>query len=83
MESAKKSDTIILAWGSIGNHNQRIKDRQKAVLELLKPFSDKLYQIGENGYHPLTPIIRNNWNLTPYKEVIHEESSDTGTDSEA
>ena len=84
-ESAKKSDKIILAWGSIGNHNQRIKDRQKAVLELLKPFSDKLYQIGENGYHPLTPIIRNNWELISYKfeEEENEENSDTGTDSEA
>lgn len=65
--SAEKSDTIIIGWGTVGLHNMRICERQKAVLDMLKPFSDIIRQIGENGCHPLTPTIRNNWDLVPYE----------------
>lgn len=65
--SAEKSDTIIIGWGTVGIHNQRIRERQKAVLDMLKPFSDKICQISENGCHPLTPAIRNYWDLVHYE----------------
>ncbi len=65
--SAEKSDTIIIGWGTVGLHNMRIRERQKAVLDMLKPFSDKICQISENGCHPLTPAIRNYWDLVPYE----------------
>ena len=32
LKSAEKSDRIIIAWGSVGNNSQRVKDRQKSVL---------------------------------------------------
>lgn len=65
--SAEKSDTIIIGWGTVGIHNMRIRERQKAILDMLKPFSDKICQISENGCHPLTPAIRNYWDLVPYE----------------
>ena len=40
--SAEKSDTIIIGWGTVGLHNMRIRERQKAVLDMLKPFSDNI-----------------------------------------
>ena len=60
------SDAVIIAWGSIGNNSQRVRERQKDILELLEPYANKLYQIGEKGYHPLTPAIRTGWTLEPY-----------------
>ena len=67
LKSAKSADTIIIGWGTVGLHNQRIRERQKSVLDMLKPFSDKICQIGEKGCHPLTPAIRNHWELVPYE----------------
>jgi hypothetical protein len=67
LKSGKRANTIIIGWGTVGLHNQRIRERQNAVLDMLKPFSDKICQIGENGCHPLTPAIRNHWALVPYE----------------
>jgi len=67
LKSAETADTIIIGWGTVGLHNMRIRERQKVVLDMLKPFSDKICQIGENGCHPLTPSIRNCWDLVPYE----------------
>lgn len=64
---ASMSDAIIIAWGSIGNNSQRVRERQADVLDVLKPYANKLYKIGEEGYHPLTPVVRNNWELFPYE----------------
>lgn len=61
------SDAIIIAWGSIGNNSQRVRERQAELLDVLKPYANKLYKIGEEGYHPLTPAVRNNWELFPYE----------------
>ena len=63
---AAMSDAIIIAWGCVGNNSQRVRDRQHELLELLEPYANKLYQIGEEGYHPLTPAIRTGWTLEPY-----------------
>lgn len=64
---AAMSDAIIIAWGSIGNNSQRVRKRQAELLDVLKPYANKLYKIGEEGYHPLTPAVRNNWELFPYE----------------
>lgn len=64
---ATMSDAIIIAWGSIGNNSQRVRERQAELLDVLKPYANKLYKIGEEGYHPLTPAVRNNWELSPYE----------------
>ncbi len=63
---ATMSDAIIIAWGSVGNNSQRVRERQKDIWKLLEPYANKLYQIGEEGYHPLTPKIRTEWTLEPY-----------------
>ncbi len=74
---AKMSDAVIIAWGSAGNASQRVRDRKDELLEVLEPYANKLYQIGENGYHPLTPAIRANWKLEPYNLEVEENVEDT------
>lgn len=72
------SDAILIAWGSIGNNNQRVRDRQAEVLELLAKHRGKVYQIGKQGFHPLTPIVRNHWEFVPFEwseeNETHNES---------
>jgi len=64
---ATMSDAIIIAWGCVGNNSQRVRERQKELLELLKNHANKLYKIGKEGFHPLTPAVRNSWELEPYE----------------
>lgn len=64
---AATSDAIIIAWGSLGNTSERVRERQADILERLSKFRNKLYKIGEQGYHPLTPAVRSNWDLVPYE----------------
>lgn len=64
---AAMSDAIIIAWGSLGNTSERVRERQSDILEMLSKFRNKLYKIGEQGYHPLTPTVRNEWDLVPYE----------------
>ena len=66
------SDAIIIAWGSVGR-TFRVQERQKELLKKIAKYSNKFYQIGEEGFHPLTPKVRNNWELIPYEM---EENSD-------
>ena len=79
---AAMSDAIIIAWGSIGNNSQRVRERQKDILELLEPYANKLYQIGEEGYHPLTPAIRTDWKLEPYNFNTEVNKNDENNKSE-
>ena len=71
---ASMSDAIIIAWGCVGNNSQRVRERQSELLELLKNHANKLYKIGEEGFHPLTPAVRNLWELEPYE--MEENSND-------
>lgn len=73
---AEKSDIIIIAWGSIGNYSQRIRDRQDELLEALEPYAEKLYQIGTKGFHPLTPSVRTKWDLQKYDLEVIEDDED-------
>lgn len=77
-EYAVTSDAIIIAWGSVGNTSERVRERQTELLKKLSPYANKLYKIGEQGYHPLAPVIRSNWNLVPYEmEENHAENNES------
>lgn len=73
-EYAVTSDAIIIAWGSVGCNSQRVRERQEELLERLAKFENKLYQIGKQGYHPLTPAVRGQWELEPYTLEVEENA---------
>ena len=64
---AAMSDAIIIAWGTIGKNTLRVRERQKYLLELIKQHANRMYQIGRNACHPLTPAVRREWVLEPYE----------------
>lgn len=70
LESVQRTQTTILAWGRIASMNKVFQNREEDVLEILKPYQDRLQVIvdmtGREMLHPLTPSIRNNWILQPY-----------------
>lgn len=70
LESAKKSDIVIIAWGKGAENSKRVTERQTHLVQLLNSFKDKLHQIGEIGYHPLCPQVRNEWNLVKFNEGV-------------
>ena len=63
---AAMSDSIIIAWGSIGRNTQRVCERQKDLLTRLSVHINKMYKIGIEGFHPLAPSVRNEWVLEPF-----------------
>ncbi|GHV56296.1 hypothetical protein FACS1894216_20050 [Synergistales bacterium] len=69
-EAAKGAEKFIIAWGKLGENNQRVRDVQNVILERLRPFKDKLYLIGDGegneGFHPLAPQIRFVWVLKKF-----------------
>ena len=70
VKAAEECETVILAWGRGTDTHKRITARVNAVLELLKPYAEKLMVISDgerDGLHPLTPSIRSKWQLKPYK----------------
>ena len=83
LKSAEKSDKIIIAWGKIGENNQRVRMAQDNLLKILQPFKDKLCCIaeseeGESGFHPLAPQIRFEWILKNFvppkpKEAVEKK----------
>lgn len=64
---AAMSDAIVIAWGSVGNNSQRVRERQEEILTKLSSYKNKMYKIGAEGYHPLTPAVRCGWELEPYE----------------
>jgi hypothetical protein len=69
LKAAEECETVILAWGRGADTHKRITERANAVLELLKPYAEKLMVISDgerDGLHPLTPSIRTRWKLKPY-----------------
>lgn len=77
-EAAEKADTIIIAWGSIGENNQSVKKRQDVLLQHINSFADKLYQIADSkgrfGFHPLSPQVRSEWTLVKYNLQISKDA---------
>lgn len=68
-KAAEEASVVILAWGRAGNTNARIEERAVQVINLLEPYHDKLYMISDGeriGMHPLTPSLRQMWELVPF-----------------
>ena len=75
-KAAEECSVVVLAWGKAVETNQRIADRAKHVLELLKDHTEKLRVISDGercGMHPLTPSIRTQWILEPVTFAIRED----------
>lgn len=70
LSCVEAADKTIVAWGSFAKTRKQFAGREKQVLELLKPFQDKVYQITDGAdrqfLHPLTPCVRNSFILQPY-----------------
>ncbi|MGL4670968.1 DUF1643 domain-containing protein [Cetobacterium sp.] len=73
ISSAEKVDTIILAYGSVGDNSKGIQEQISKVLLALEPFNEKTFYIGNGfdkvGLHPLAPAIRHKWNLVNIKDI--------------
>ncbi len=71
VETAEKVDSVIIAWGRVGEKSKVIEKRQSELLEKLQVFKDKLFIIGDGKgnvlFHPLAPHIRFHWELIPFK----------------
>ena len=71
VELAEKVDSVIIAWGRVGEKSKTIEKRQIELLEKLQVFKDKLFIIGDGKgnvlFHPLAPHIRFHWELIPFK----------------
>lgn len=76
LESCKKADKVILAWGK-GQIQKAALFRIIEVLKLLKPYADKLYEIadetGNSGYHPMGAGVRLKWTLVPFLYPAEEK----------
>lgn len=63
---------IIFAWGKLTENNKKHGEREKQILSLLSIYFDKVYCIKDYGIrhflHPLTPSVRNEWVLEPWKD---------------
>ncbi len=71
VETAEKVDSVIIAWGRVGEKSKAIEKRQSELLEKLQVFKDKLFIIGDGKgnvlFHPLAPHIRFHWELIMWK----------------
>lgn len=68
LKVAKECDSIIMAYGT-GCQSKKAIDRINVVLELLKPYEKKLFEISDgnnSGFHPLGRTVRANWSLIPF-----------------
>ena len=82
IKTAEECDTVVLAWGRGADTHKRITARADVVLELLKPYHEKLMIISDgerDGLHPLTPSIRSKWQLKSFicHTAVCENSSET------
>ena len=56
-----ESDVTILAWGTVADNNNRVKQRVLDLMGKLKEHKDKLFVVGyggKYGLHPLSPQLR-------------------------
>lgn len=82
LKAANDCEVVILAWGRGLLNNRRAIERVVTVLELLKPHAEKLFVItdGERtGLHPLTPTLRSQWVLEPFRYPDIHELEETNT----
>lgn len=76
IELAEKVDSVIIAWGRVGEKSKAIEKRQNELLEKLKLFKDKLFIIGDGKgnklFHTLAPHVRFHWELIKYEIQVKE-----------
>ncbi|MEM1484020.1 DUF1643 domain-containing protein [Oscillospiraceae bacterium PP1C4] len=64
----KDCSSVILAYGT-GCQTKQVLSRINTILDLLRPFQDKLFEISDgkgSGYHPLGKTVRLKWELVPF-----------------
>lgn len=86
VKSAERADSVIIAWGKIGENNKKIRLVQNKLLEHIKSFEEKLYiigsTVGESGFHPLAPQIRFTWILKKLDLPQNKENKEEAKDEE-
>jgi hypothetical protein len=72
-----------MAIGKGSESSKKVLKRQTELLRLLEPHKEKMLMIDSpagSGFHPLTPAIRNHWELIPFPfpklPEIEEEKPD-------
>lgn len=72
VECAKKSDIVILAYGSLPSKNKLVQTRLNQVMKLLET-EELISKVKiltdlkeEKPFHPLSAKVRNDWNLIQY-----------------
>jgi len=61
LKAVAESDVTILAWGTVADNNNRVKQRVLDLMKKLKDHKDKLFVVGyggKYGLHPLSPQLR-------------------------
>ena len=81
-KAAEESDIVVLAWGKGAANTNSIEERAIDVINLLDAHKSKMRVIydGEKaGVHPLTPSVRNGWQLLKLSEVpaVEEKAKET------
>ena len=74
LNSVKSTAKTIIAWGRIAENSKVITAAQIKLLDMLKPFEDKLFVISSKsgiGFHPLAPQARFDWQLIPYERPAY------------
>jgi hypothetical protein len=87
MKAAEESDIVVLAWGKGAANNHSIEERAVDVINLLDVYKSKMRVIydGEKaGIHPLTPSVRQGWQLLKLSEVplVEEKDEEEVTEEE-
>ncbi len=76
--AANESEIVILAWGKSAANNSSIEERAMDVINLLDDKSKLrvIYDGEKAGIHPLTPSVRQGWQLLKLSEVPLVEEKD-------
>lgn len=86
-KAAEESEVVVLAWGKGAANNRSIEERAIDVINLLDDHKSKMRVIydGEKaGIHPLTPSVRQGWQLLKLSEVplVEEKDEEEVTEEE-
>jgi hypothetical protein len=88
-QTASEVDSLIIAWGTGGEGNSKVRTRQMQVLKILEPYKEKLMTTvdwrNKTAMHPLTPSLRKSFGITKFDfPDIHAatEEKESGEDSD-
>ena len=66
LDAVESCEITVLAWGCGTSNSKHITNRVMEVLNMLKPYADKIHVLSEgtrSGMHPLCPSLHNSWSL--------------------